>query len=46
MNPQKKKDVVRKGLLSDKQYADVRDALLNELKPLFVCGYITGIRKR
>ena len=23
----------------------LRDALLQELKPLFVCGYITGIRK-
>lgn len=43
--PMVKETTVRKGFLSDKQYANVRDALLDELKPLFVCGYITGIRK-
>ena len=43
--PMVKETTVRKGFLSDKQYADVRDALLDELKALFVCGYITGIRK-
>jgi integrase len=40
-----KETTVRKGFLTDKQYADLRDALLQELKSLFVCGYITGIRK-
>ena len=43
--PMVKETTVRKGFLTDKQYADLRDALLQELKPLFVCGYITGIRK-
>jgi integrase len=43
--PMVKETTVRKGFLTDKQYADLRDALLQELKPLFVCGYVTGIRK-
>jgi integrase len=36
---------VRKGFLTDEQYADLRDALPDELKPIFVTGYVTGIRK-
>jgi integrase len=43
--PMVKETTVRKGFLSDEQYAEVREALLDELKPLFVCGYITGMRK-
>jgi integrase len=36
---------VRTGFLSDEQYAALRDALLPELKPLFVTAYLTGIRR-
>jgi integrase len=36
---------IRKGFLTDDQYAVLRDVLLPELKPLFVCGYLTGMRK-
>ena len=43
--PMVKETTVRKGFLTDTQYADLRDALLHDLRPLFVCGYITGIRK-
>jgi integrase len=43
--PMVKETTVRKGFLTDQQYLDLRDALLPELKLLFVCGYITGIRK-
>jgi integrase len=35
---------VRKGFLSDEQYHSVRDVLPEELKPLFVTGYMTGLR--
>ncbi|WP_158786816.1 site-specific integrase [Granulicella sp. L46] len=43
--PMVQETTVRKGFLSDDQYAALRDALPDELKPLFVCGYVTGIRK-
>ena len=43
--PMVKETTVRKGFLTDQQYIALRDALLPELKLLFVCGYITGIRK-
>jgi integrase len=36
---------IRTGFLSDEQYAALRDALLPELKALFVAAYITGIRR-
>ena len=37
--------VVRKGFLSDAQYAAVLHALPQELKALFVTAYLTGIRR-
>jgi integrase len=40
-----KETTVRKGFLSDDIYAKLRDALEKSLKPLFVSGYVTGIRK-
>jgi integrase len=40
-----KETTVRKGFLTDKQYVTLRDALPAELQPLFVCGYVTGMRK-
>ena len=43
--PMVKEGVVRKGFLSDEQYAALRDELPPELKALFVTAYITGIRK-
>lgn len=36
---------VRKGFLTDQQYAALRDALPDELRPLFITAYLTGIRK-
>jgi integrase len=36
---------VRTGFLSDEQYAALRDALPDELRPLFITAYITGVRK-
>jgi integrase len=36
---------VRKGFLTDEQYASLRDELPSELKPLFVTAYITGMRR-
>jgi hypothetical protein len=35
---------IRKGFLSDEQYDKLRDELPQELKALFVAGYITGLR--
>jgi len=43
--PMMQETTVRKGFLSDQQYATLRDALPEELKALFVVAYITGIRK-
>lgn len=43
--PMVKETTVRKGFLTDAQYSTLRDELPQELKGLFVCGYITGIRK-
>jgi integrase len=34
----------RQGFLTDEQYAKVRDALPDDLKPLFVAAYFTGVR--
>jgi integrase len=36
---------IRKGFLSDEQYDKLRDELPDELKALFVTGYITGLRR-
>lgn len=36
---------IRKGFLSDEQYDSLRDQLPDELKALFVTGYITGLRR-
>jgi integrase len=36
---------VRQGFLTDDQYAKLRDALGPDLRPLFVCGYETGVRR-
>src|ERR1035441_6909758 len=43
--PMIEETTVRKGFLSDEQYAALRDALPAELKSLFVTAYLTGIRK-
>jgi integrase len=44
--PMVKETNVRKGFVSDEQYTALRDALPKELRPLFVCDYITGIRRK
>jgi integrase len=43
--PMMQETTVRKGFLTDEQYAVLRDALPDELKALFVTAYISGIRK-
>jgi integrase len=43
--PMVQETTVRKGFLTDQQYAALRDALPQELKALFVTAYITGIRR-
>lgn len=43
--PMVKETTVRKGFLTDQQYAALRDALPEELRPVFVVDYMTGIRK-
>jgi integrase len=43
--PMIEETTVRKGFLTDQQYAALRDALPEELKPLFVTAYLAGIRK-
>lgn len=43
--PMVQETTVRKGFLADEVYARLRDALPSELRPLFVVGYNTGIRK-
>lgn len=43
--PMVKETVVRKGFLSDEQYAVLRDALPDYLRTLFICDYLTGLRK-
>jgi integrase len=34
----------RQGFLTDQQYAKLRDALPDDLKPLFITAYFTGVR--
>jgi integrase len=43
--PMVKETTIRKGFLTDKQYAELRDALEDELKPLYISAYVSGIRK-
>lgn len=43
--PMVQETTIRKGFLTDDQYAALRDELSQELKALFVVGYMTGIRK-
>ena len=43
--PMVQETTVRKGFLTDLQYATLRNALPQELKALFVTAYITGIRR-
>ena len=41
-----RKPMIRKGFLTDQQYKALRDALPGgALKPVFITGYLTGIRK-
>ena len=42
--PMVKEDNIRQGFLSDEQYIKLRDALPDEIKPLFVTAYFTGAR--
>ena len=43
--PMVKETTIRKGFLTDQQYKVLRDALPEELKPVFIVGYLAGIRK-
>jgi integrase len=43
--PMVKETNVRQGFLSDEEYVTLRDALPPELRPLFVCDYMLGIRR-
>jgi integrase len=43
--PMVKETTIRKGFLTDPQYKILRDALPEELKPVFIVGYLAGIRK-
>jgi integrase len=42
--PMVKEENARQGFLTDEQYVTLRDALPDELKPLFVTAYFTGVR--
>jgi integrase len=42
--PMVREENARQGFLSDQQYAKLRDALPDYLKPLFVTAYHTGVR--
>lgn len=43
--PMVKEDNVREGFLDDETYIKLRDALAHELKALFVCAFVAGMRK-
>jgi integrase len=43
--PMKAETTIRKGFLTDEQYAKLRDELPAELKSLFVTAFITGMRR-
>ena len=42
--PMVREECARQGFLTDQQYAKLRDALPDYLKPLFVVAYFTGVR--
>lgn len=42
--PMVREENARQGFLTDQQYAKLRDALPDYLKPLFVVAYFTGVR--
>lgn len=42
--PMVREENIRQGFLTDEQYARLRDALPDYLKPLFVTAYFTGVR--
>ena len=42
--PMVREDNARQGFLTDEQYAKLRDTLPDDLKPLFVTVYFTGVR--
>ncbi len=42
--PMVRENNARQGFLTDEQYAKLRDALPDDLKPLFVTAYFTGVR--
>ena len=42
--PMVKETTVRKGFLADDQYSTLLESLPESLRPLFVCGYNTGVR--
>lgn len=43
--PMTRETTIRTGFLNDEQYVRLRDALPQELKALFVCSFMTGIRR-
>jgi integrase len=43
--PMMKETTIRKGFLTDEQYVALLKELPQELKALFVCGYVTGMRR-
>jgi integrase len=43
--PMVKETTIRKGFLTDEQYSALLEELPEELKSLFVCGYVTGMRR-
>ncbi len=42
--PMVKEDNARQGFLSDERYVQLRDTLPDEVKPIFVTAYFTGVR--
>jgi len=42
--PMVREENARQGFLTDEQYTKLRDALSDDLKPLFVTAYFTGVR--
>jgi integrase len=42
--PMVREENTRQGFLTDEQFAKLRDALPDDLKPLFVTAYFTGVR--
>lgn len=42
--PMVRENNIRQGFLTDEQYSKLRDALPDELKPLFITAYFAGVR--